>query len=103
MEKQKRKSIPVLPWMRSPVDVSLFEECPLEILPSLDPRQFPFLFLPTHLNFQSALWLQIYFYYFYLIFIIYSNPLDASESVVGCLFEDLASSKMLFTFKRAQA
>ncbi|XP_038881724.1 DEAD-box ATP-dependent RNA helicase 1 [Benincasa hispida] len=37
-EKQKRKSIPVLPWMRSPVDVSLIEECPLEILPLLDSR-----------------------------------------------------------------
>ncbi|XP_050944493.1 DEAD-box ATP-dependent RNA helicase 1 isoform X2 [Cucumis melo] len=37
-EKQKRKHIPVLPWMRSPVDVSLIEECPLEILPMLDHR-----------------------------------------------------------------
>lgn len=37
-EKQKRKSIPVLPWMRSPVDVSQIEECPLEILPLLHPR-----------------------------------------------------------------
>ncbi|KAA8519443.1 hypothetical protein F0562_013682 [Nyssa sinensis] len=35
---QKKKSVPVLPWMRSPVDVSLFDECPLELLPFLDPR-----------------------------------------------------------------
>ena len=35
-EKPKNKA--VLPWMRSPVDVSLFEHCPLHLLPSLDPR-----------------------------------------------------------------
>lgn len=28
----------MLPWMRKPVDVSLFEECPLGLLPCLDPR-----------------------------------------------------------------
>ncbi|KAG7034739.1 hypothetical protein SDJN02_04469, partial [Cucurbita argyrosperma subsp. argyrosperma] len=48
-EKQKRKSIPVLPWMRSPVDVSLFEECLFEILPLLDPPA-NFLFILNHLN-----------------------------------------------------
>ncbi|KAF3449975.1 hypothetical protein FNV43_RR06054 [Rhamnella rubrinervis] len=37
-EGQKQKSVPVLPWMRSPIDVSLFEECPLGLLPGLDPR-----------------------------------------------------------------
>ncbi|KAG5223060.1 DEAD-box ATP-dependent RNA helicase [Salix suchowensis] len=31
--------LPVLPWMRSPVDVSKFEECLLDILPCLDPVQ----------------------------------------------------------------
>ncbi|GMH27703.1 hypothetical protein Nepgr_029546 [Nepenthes gracilis] len=38
MAEPKRKSMPVLPWMRSPVDISLFEECPLNLLPSLDSR-----------------------------------------------------------------
>lgn len=38
MEEAKKKSVPVLPWMRSPVDVSLFEDCPLDHLPCLDPR-----------------------------------------------------------------
>ncbi|GAY51212.1 hypothetical protein CUMW_132560 [Citrus unshiu] len=37
MEEAKKKSVPVLPWMRSPVDVSLFEDCPLDHLPCLDP------------------------------------------------------------------
>lgn len=34
----KQKNVPVLPWMRSPIDVSDFEQCPLNLLPSLDPR-----------------------------------------------------------------
>ncbi|KAH9666116.1 DEAD-box ATP-dependent RNA helicase 1 [Citrus sinensis] len=38
MEEAKKKSVPILPWMRSPVDVSLFEDCPLDHLPCLDPR-----------------------------------------------------------------
>ncbi|KAG6642111.1 hypothetical protein I3843_09G115900 [Carya illinoinensis] len=38
MEEQKLRSVPVLPWMRSPVDFSLFEECPLDLLPFLDSR-----------------------------------------------------------------
>ncbi|KAJ4703107.1 DEAD-box ATP-dependent RNA helicase [Melia azedarach] len=38
MENAKKKSVPVLPWMRSPIDVSLFEDCPLDLLPCLDPR-----------------------------------------------------------------
>ncbi|XP_077221134.1 RNA helicase 1 isoform X2 [Tasmannia lanceolata] len=38
MEDSKKKNVPVLPWMRCPVDVSLFEECPLKLLPFLDPR-----------------------------------------------------------------
>lgn len=38
MEEAKKKSVPVLPWMRSPVDVSPFEDCPLDHLPCLDPR-----------------------------------------------------------------
>ncbi|KAL5699241.1 RNA helicase [Ranunculus cassubicifolius] len=32
------KSIPVLPWMRNPVDVSHIEECSLKLLPCLDTR-----------------------------------------------------------------
>ncbi|KAM7528305.1 hypothetical protein LguiB_031715 [Lonicera macranthoides] len=37
-EQEKKKAVPVLPWMRSPVDVSLFDECALNHLPFLDPR-----------------------------------------------------------------
>ncbi|XP_023739969.1 DEAD-box ATP-dependent RNA helicase 1 [Lactuca sativa] len=33
-----RKKVAVLPWMRSPVDVSSFENCPLTQLPFLNPR-----------------------------------------------------------------
>ncbi|KAJ6387035.1 hypothetical protein OIU78_016876 [Salix suchowensis] len=35
---KQNKNVLVLPWMRSPVDVSKFEECLLDILPCLDPR-----------------------------------------------------------------
>ncbi|KAK6917146.1 DEAD/DEAH box helicase domain, partial [Dillenia turbinata] len=38
MEDEKQKKVPVLPWMRDPVDVSLLEECPLSHVPRLDPR-----------------------------------------------------------------
>ncbi|GAB4831930.1 DEAD-box ATP-dependent RNA helicase 1 [Ancistrocladus abbreviatus] len=38
MAEEKQKSLSVLPWMRSPVDINLFEECPLSLLPGLDPR-----------------------------------------------------------------
>ncbi|KAE8700760.1 DEAD-box ATP-dependent RNA helicase 1 [Hibiscus syriacus] len=34
----KKKSTPILPWMRSPIDVSQFEDCPLNLVPCLDPR-----------------------------------------------------------------
>ncbi|XAR72500.1 RNA helicase [Bertholletia excelsa] len=37
-EQNKKHSVAVLPWMRSPIDVSLFDECPLSTLPFLDPR-----------------------------------------------------------------
>eukprot|EP00268_Persea_americana_P043670 TRINITY_DN4394_c0_g2_i4.p1 TRINITY_DN4394_c0_g2~~TRINITY_DN4394_c0_g2_i4.p1 ORF type:complete len:529 (-),score=81.17 TRINITY_DN4394_c0_g2_i4:291-1877(-) len=38
MEEPKQKSMPTLPWMRSPIDVSQFDHCPLNLLPRLDPR-----------------------------------------------------------------
>ncbi|XWS18671.1 hypothetical protein CRYUN_Cryun32bG0064700 [Craigia yunnanensis] len=38
MVEGKKKSIPILPWMRSPIDVSQFEDCPLNLVPCLDPR-----------------------------------------------------------------
>lgn len=38
MEDKKQNSVAVLPWMRNPVDVSAIEECPLKLLPCLDPR-----------------------------------------------------------------
>ncbi|KAL6197426.1 hypothetical protein ACLB2K_033035 [Fragaria x ananassa] len=34
----KPKSIPVLPWMRTPIDVSALDEKPLSLLPRLHPR-----------------------------------------------------------------
>ncbi|KAL6991543.1 DEAD-box ATP-dependent RNA helicase 1 [Sarracenia purpurea var. burkii] len=37
-EQNKKQSVPVLPWMRNPIDVSLFDECPINLLPFLDPR-----------------------------------------------------------------
>ncbi|KAI3455975.1 hypothetical protein Pfo_012638 [Paulownia fortunei] len=37
-EQKKKKSLPVIPWMRDPVDISLFDSCPLNSLPFLDPR-----------------------------------------------------------------
>ncbi|KAL6500682.1 DEAD-box ATP-dependent RNA helicase 1 [Orobanche hederae] len=37
-EQTKKKSSPVAPWMRDPVDISLSESCPLNFLPFLDPR-----------------------------------------------------------------
>ncbi|CAI0544812.1 unnamed protein product, partial [Linum tenue] len=38
MGEPRQESVPVLPWMRQPVDVSHCEECPLDLLPCLDPR-----------------------------------------------------------------
>lgn len=35
---QQAKRVPVLPWMRSPVDIEQFQACPLPLLPGLDPR-----------------------------------------------------------------
>ncbi|CAA2989768.1 DEAD-box ATP-dependent RNA helicase 1 [Olea europaea subsp. europaea] len=35
---QKKTRVSVLPWMRNPVDNSLYEECSLNCLPFLDPR-----------------------------------------------------------------
>ncbi|KAH7567956.1 hypothetical protein JRO89_XS07G0197700 [Xanthoceras sorbifolium] len=37
MEELNKKTVPILPWMRIPIDVSLYEDCPLETLPCLDP------------------------------------------------------------------
>ncbi|WCJ27445.1 DEAD-box ATP-dependent RNA helicase 1 [Euphorbia peplus] len=36
--KEQKKNVPVLQWMRSPVDVTNFEACPLHLLPGLHPR-----------------------------------------------------------------
>ncbi|XP_028791633.1 DEAD-box ATP-dependent RNA helicase 1-like isoform X1 [Neltuma alba] len=35
---ERKQSVPVLPWMRDPVDVTLSEECPLECVPCLHPK-----------------------------------------------------------------
>ncbi|KAK9127200.1 hypothetical protein Syun_015997 [Stephania yunnanensis] len=38
MEDEKgSRNVPVLPWMRSPIDVGVFDECPLSLLPCLHP------------------------------------------------------------------
>ncbi|PIM99452.1 DEAD-box ATP-dependent RNA helicase [Handroanthus impetiginosus] len=36
--KRKKKSVPVIPWMRDAVDISLSDSCLLDSLPFLDPR-----------------------------------------------------------------
>jgi hypothetical protein len=66
---KQNKNVPVLPWMRSPVDVSKFEEYPLDILPFLDPR---------------CLSLSLYIYV-----LIYSNIVF---SRLFCLNQNLCSS-----------
>ncbi|KAK7267670.1 hypothetical protein RIF29_20348 [Crotalaria pallida] len=38
MEVEKHRSVPVLPWMRDPVDVTLFQQMSLDSIPSLHPR-----------------------------------------------------------------
>ncbi|KAG8637462.1 DEAD-box ATP-dependent RNA helicase 1 isoform X1 [Manihot esculenta] len=52
----KEKSVPVLPWMRSPVDISQFEDCPFDLIPCLDPRLKVAL---QNLGFSSLLPVQI--------------------------------------------
>ncbi|CAN4118648.1 unnamed protein product [Withania somnifera] len=37
-ERELKKTIPVLPWMRNPVDITTFDQCSLDILPFIDPR-----------------------------------------------------------------
>ncbi|KAI4370962.1 hypothetical protein MLD38_019248 [Melastoma candidum] len=37
-EKEGLRRLPVLPWMRSPIDVALFNDCPLDSVPCLDSR-----------------------------------------------------------------
>ncbi|KAL3502192.1 hypothetical protein ACH5RR_036641 [Cinchona calisaya] len=37
-ERKGSSSLPVLPWMRNPIDISTFDVCPLNLLPFLDPR-----------------------------------------------------------------
>ncbi|GAB2298260.1 hypothetical protein Dimus_032330 [Dionaea muscipula] len=34
----EQKSLAVLPWIRNPVDSTIFKECPLNLVPRLDPR-----------------------------------------------------------------
>ncbi|CAN0921606.1 DEAD-box ATP-dependent RNA helicase 1 [Linum grandiflorum] len=38
MGKPGDANVPVLPWMRQPVDVTQFEKCPVDLLPCLDHR-----------------------------------------------------------------
>lgn len=37
-EEKQRSSIPALPWMRDPVDVTLCPQLPLDSVPSLHPK-----------------------------------------------------------------
>jgi len=41
MEEEKQQSVPVLPWMRHPVDVTRYEQLSLCRVPFLDRRYFP--------------------------------------------------------------
>ncbi|KAK6783613.1 hypothetical protein RDI58_017067 [Solanum bulbocastanum] len=36
--KKEKKNIPVLPWMRNPIDITTFDQCSLDLLPFIDPR-----------------------------------------------------------------
>ncbi|XP_055822942.1 DEAD-box ATP-dependent RNA helicase 1 isoform X2 [Solanum dulcamara] len=36
--KKEKKNIPVLPWMRNPIDITTFDQCSLELLPYINPR-----------------------------------------------------------------
>ncbi|KAG5593792.1 hypothetical protein H5410_035024 [Solanum commersonii] len=36
--KKEKKNIPVLPWMRNPVDITTFDQCSLDLLPFIDLR-----------------------------------------------------------------
>ncbi|KAI3965030.1 hypothetical protein MKX01_013961 [Papaver californicum] len=62
-QKQKQKKIPVLPWMRTPINVNLVEDILLEHVPELDPRLVEAL-RNIHANFttlypiQYAVWKQ---------------------------------------------
>ncbi|XP_020586976.1 DEAD-box ATP-dependent RNA helicase 1 isoform X2 [Phalaenopsis equestris] len=38
MADSQHKTVPVLPWMRNPVDIEVFDDCPLGLVPRLDPR-----------------------------------------------------------------
>ncbi|CAA7395612.1 unnamed protein product [Spirodela intermedia] len=38
MEEPKKRNLPILPWMRRPVDIQQFEDCPLGLVPCLDQR-----------------------------------------------------------------
>ncbi|KAG9439374.1 hypothetical protein H6P81_019539 [Aristolochia fimbriata] len=38
MEETKGRKVPTLPWMRSPVDIANYEECPVTQVPLLEPR-----------------------------------------------------------------
>ncbi|XP_009801095.1 DEAD-box ATP-dependent RNA helicase 1 [Nicotiana sylvestris] len=36
--KKEKKNIPVVPWMRNPIDITTFDQCSLDFVPFLDPR-----------------------------------------------------------------
>ncbi|MQL98294.1 hypothetical protein Taro_031002 [Colocasia esculenta] len=38
MGDSKQRSMPVVPWMRRPVDIQLFKDCPIGLVPCLDSR-----------------------------------------------------------------
>ncbi|KAG8385255.1 hypothetical protein BUALT_Bualt03G0023000 [Buddleja alternifolia] len=37
-ETTKKNKLPVIPWMRDPIDISLCDSCPFDSLPFIDPR-----------------------------------------------------------------
>lgn len=52
-EEDKKSNIPVLPWMRSPIDVDSIPKCPLDQVPLLDSKYC--FFTPLLLFFSNLL------------------------------------------------
>lgn len=55
----KKKSTPILPWMRNPIDVNQFEACALNLVPCLDPRLEVLSFFTLKFNLVSQFYFDI--------------------------------------------
>ncbi|GMP93463.1 hypothetical protein CsSME_00043282 [Camellia sinensis var. sinensis] len=98
-EHNKKQSVPVLLWMRSPIDVSLFDECPLNLLPFLDPRY----------SFSVCVYSCVFVYDYYvciLLFIFHNSQhklikfVKSSSILTGLewLIEELINLSIAITF-----